>query len=149
MATFADNLTRIRKEKGLTQEQLAQLLNTYKPVISMYEKGKRNPKTDTIKKFAAALGCSYSDLVSDGALIDIISDEKEQKEIAKLSAFFNMSTNEIAGVIENYLLGKEYKDSITGDSEKLLTLYEQLNALGKDKALTYLQDLYDNKKYRN
>lgn len=149
MSTFGENLKRIRKDKGLTQEQLADLIGVSSVYVVTYEKDKRKPKPDTIKKFAAALGCSYSDLVTDGALIDIISDEKEQKEIAKLSAFFNMSTNEIAEVIENYLLGKEYKDSITGDAEKLLTLYEQLNALGKDKVLTYLQDLYDNKKYRN
>lgn len=46
-----------RKEKNLTQEELAQLAKTTQNRISKMEKGELNPNINTIIQVAEALGC--------------------------------------------------------------------------------------------
>ncbi len=50
-----DNIKRIRKEKGITQEQLAEACNTATSYIGLMEIYKNVPKLSTIEKIAAAL----------------------------------------------------------------------------------------------
>lgn len=51
-------IAELRKEKGMTQEELAKALNITRSALSLYEIGKRDPDTDTIKKFAEFFGVS-------------------------------------------------------------------------------------------
>lgn len=50
-----DNIKRIRKEKGITQEQLAEACNTATSYIGLMEIYKNIPKLSTIEKIANAL----------------------------------------------------------------------------------------------
>lgn len=49
---FADRLKQLRKEKNLTQIQLAQIFNVANGTIAMWETGKREPDFDTIGRLA-------------------------------------------------------------------------------------------------
>ena len=53
--TVIDNIKRIRKEKHITQEQLAEACNTATSYIGHMETYKNVPKLSTIEKIAAAL----------------------------------------------------------------------------------------------
>ncbi len=53
--TVAENLKRIRTEKGLTQKKLAELCGISEGMIRQYELGLRKPKIETLKKIANAL----------------------------------------------------------------------------------------------
>lgn len=57
------NMVRIRKEKGFTQEQLAELSGLTQQYISGIENGQRNPTIVVIHDLAVALGVSHLDLV--------------------------------------------------------------------------------------
>lgn len=57
------NTARIRQEKGLTQEALAEKSGLSQQYISGLENGKRNPTIVTIYELASALGVSHVDLV--------------------------------------------------------------------------------------
>jgi transcriptional regulator with XRE-family HTH domain len=57
------NATRIRKEKGLTPEQLAERCGLSQQYLSGLEQGRRNPTIVTIYELAIALGVSHVDLV--------------------------------------------------------------------------------------
>lgn len=59
-----DNVSRIRKEKGLTQEQLSELSGLSQQYISDLERGKRNPTIVTIYELAMAIKVRHLDLVS-------------------------------------------------------------------------------------
>lgn len=145
MASFSYNLKRIRKENGLSQEELAHRLNTTKSYISAYETGKRKPKLDTIKKIAAALGCNVNALISKETIMDIIQEGKtEQAQLEKLSTFYHLSTNEIADLIEQHLLSNP-----TNDNKEILDLFAKLNLHGRDKVIQYARDLLENPKYKN
>ncbi len=59
-----DNCARIRKERGLTQEQLSELCGLSQQYLSGLERGKRNPTIVTIYEIAMALKVTHIDLVT-------------------------------------------------------------------------------------
>lgn len=60
--TVAENIKRIRKEKGLTQKQLGEKCGMSESTLRQYELGFRNPKIETVRKIAVALDCEISDI---------------------------------------------------------------------------------------
>lgn len=58
MVEFGKRLKELRKQRDLTQKQLAELLGTKDSIISFYETGERNPSPEIIKKLATILGVS-------------------------------------------------------------------------------------------
>lgn len=58
------NLVRLRKEKGMTQEQLEEASGFSQQYISGLEQGRRNPTIITIYELAQALGVSHLELVA-------------------------------------------------------------------------------------
>ena len=61
---FGENLRRIRQEKGLTQLQLAEMVELSQPIIAQYERGSKQPTVATASAIAKALGCVLSDLAT-------------------------------------------------------------------------------------
>ena len=63
--SFPDLLASARKNKGLTQEALGELVGLTKLQIYRYEKGTSQPTLDVLKKLALVLNCSLDELVFD------------------------------------------------------------------------------------
>lgn len=61
--TFGKRLARIRKEKGLTQVELAKKMDIIQVLISDYERDKLRPYYDTVVNFSKALGVSADELL--------------------------------------------------------------------------------------
>ena len=61
--TFADNLKSIREHKGLKQKDVATILGCSVQSYSQYENGKRQPKLETVQRFAQALNVPISALL--------------------------------------------------------------------------------------
>ena len=59
-----ENTARIRKDKGLTQEALAEKSGLSQQYISGLENGLRNPTIVTLYELATALGVEHMDLVT-------------------------------------------------------------------------------------
>jgi len=57
------NVKRIRQEKCLTQEELAELSGFSQQYISGLEQGQRNPTIVSLYELATALGVSHMELV--------------------------------------------------------------------------------------
>lgn len=62
---FKENLFRIRKEKGLSQEELAVLCNVSRQAISKWENGTANPDLENLKVLSQSLHVSIDDLVNN------------------------------------------------------------------------------------
>lgn len=58
------NAERIRKERGITQEKLAELSGLSQQYISGLERGNRNPTIVTVHELAVALQVSHLDLLT-------------------------------------------------------------------------------------
>lgn len=61
---FAVNLVRLRKQAGLSQEQLGFRAELHRTEIGMAERGVRLVKIDTLLKLAGALGVEPGDLLA-------------------------------------------------------------------------------------
>lgn len=57
------NFARLRREKGLTQEDVEERSGYSQQYLSGLERGRRNPSIITIYEIAQALGVSHIDLV--------------------------------------------------------------------------------------
>ncbi len=70
------NFARLRREKGLTQEQVEARSGISQQYLSGLEHGRRNPSIITLYELAQALDVSHVDLVmpTDDAEIDMKSD---------------------------------------------------------------------------
>ncbi|MGF6227828.1 transcriptional regulator with XRE-family HTH domain [Inquilinus ginsengisoli] len=58
------NVRRVRLEKGLTQEQFADVSGFSQQYLSSLERGRRNPTVVTLYELAQALGVSHIELVT-------------------------------------------------------------------------------------
>jgi transcriptional regulator with XRE-family HTH domain len=54
--TPATLLRAVRRRRGLTQAELARRAGTSQPVLSAYERGRRDPTYSTLRKLVAAAG---------------------------------------------------------------------------------------------
>lgn len=59
------NFARLRKEKGLTQEDVEAISGFSQQYLSGLERGQRNPTIITLYELSQALGVSHMDLVTD------------------------------------------------------------------------------------
>jgi transcriptional regulator with XRE-family HTH domain len=60
---FAANLRRIRKQRGLSQEDLGARAGLHRTAIGLLERGGRTPRIDTLIKLAQALPAEIDDLL--------------------------------------------------------------------------------------
>ena len=80
---FAENLKKIRKDKGYTQEILAEKLNVVRQTVSKWEKGLSLPDIDMLSKIANVLETDVNILL-DGQITT--TDQSEiVKQLAKIN----------------------------------------------------------------
>lgn len=60
---FGQKMQKVRKEAGISQEQLAAKLAMHRTYIGMIERGERNPTIRTLYKISKALGIKSSELL--------------------------------------------------------------------------------------
>lgn len=63
MASFGDRLTTARKERDLTQQELADLAGAHVTQIRRYEAGTSAPTLDVLRNLALALNASTDSLI--------------------------------------------------------------------------------------
>jgi transcriptional regulator with XRE-family HTH domain len=63
LTDFAQRLSALRKQKGLTQQQLADRIETHVQQLKRYEAGSSQPTLDVIRKLAVALGVTSDQLL--------------------------------------------------------------------------------------
>lgn len=81
---LSDNIKRIRKEKGLTQEDLASSLNVVRQTVSKWEKGLSVPDADILERLAEKLDTNVVELFGGE---EVSGDNKN--EIARQLARIN------------------------------------------------------------
>lgn len=62
---FNERLTKLRKEKGLSQEELAEKINVSRQTVSKWELGTTTPEMDKLSQLAGMFGISVDALISE------------------------------------------------------------------------------------
>lgn len=65
---FAQRLCILREQKGLTQEELAKLINISQPSYNAYERGKGKPAKNTQIQLAKVLRVTVEELMKDDSM---------------------------------------------------------------------------------
>lgn len=60
---FSDRLKILRKQKGLTQKEIAKLIGVYQGSYANWENGKREPKLEIIVQLAKILDTTPNELL--------------------------------------------------------------------------------------
>lgn len=96
---LGEQIKKYRKEAGLTQKELAEILDVATGTIQQYELGKRQPRLEMINRIAGALGIGVRRLYPDFTLEewkqtetykDLQLKRKLDPEETSLNYYFNM-----------------------------------------------------------
>ena len=77
---FNEKLQQLRKQKGLTQEELSEKLYVSRTAISKWESGKGYPSIDSLKAIAKFFSITVDELLSGEELLNIAKEEQREKE---------------------------------------------------------------------
>ena len=74
---FNEKLQELRKNRGLTQEELAEALYVSRTAISKWESGRGYPGIDSLKEISKFFSVTIDDLLSGEKVIYIAEKENE------------------------------------------------------------------------
>ncbi len=76
---FNEKLQEIRKQKGLTQEQLAEQLYVSRAAVSKWESGRGYPNIDSLKEISKYFEVSLDELLSSEEILTVAEEDNRRK----------------------------------------------------------------------
>ena len=117
---FHKKLQALRKQKGLTQEELAEALHVSRTAVSKWESGRGYPNIDSLKGTAAFFGVTVDALLSGEELLTIAEDDHKTKRSHLLDLVFGLLDLSAAAFLFLPLFGQSAANSV--QSVSLLSL---------------------------
>ena len=102
MSGFSERLAALRRQRKLTQAELASQLGISKSAVSMYERGNREPELDLLQAMADFFGVSVSSLLGreeplvngDAELTGYLESLRDRPELRMLFSVTKDATKE-------------------------------------------------------
>lgn len=146
--SFGTNLVRIRKDKGLTQEDLVKKSGVAISQIRRYEADKTSPTLDVIMRLVKALGVSIDELAFDkirGVAASKIVDRELLEQFEMISGLEEEEKNAVKKILEGVIVKNQVEKMMKPKAEKSWSqrfreITDRLAAGAKD----YTQDELDN-----
>lgn len=114
------NISKLRTERGITQEQLGRDIGLTASAISNIECGRSVPSVDTLCRFSELFGVKVDSIISDSSESDLSRLEMEEKLVTVdryLSEINEMSANCSIGH-RNYEISKKGGEIVYKASSK-------------------------------
>ena len=86
--TLGEKLKKLRTDKGLTQEELAEKLFVSRTAISKWESNRGYPNIETLKAISKFFSASVDDLLSSDELLTIAEEDSRKKETCLKDSVF-------------------------------------------------------------
>lgn len=112
---FHEKLQELRKQKGLTQEQLASALYVSRTAVSKWESGRGYPNLDSLQAIARYFDLPVDDLLSHGAL------PSAEKTAPMRELLFGLLDVSVLALLFVPLFGEKEMDGVTAVSLLSLT----------------------------
>ena len=87
---FHEKLQELRKQKGLTQEELAGILSVSRTAISKWESGRGYPNIDSLKAIAKYFSVTIDQLLSGDELLTIAEEDTKQTKNNTYNLIFGL-----------------------------------------------------------
>lgn len=123
MKVFAERLRKLRKEKGLSQAELARELDVASNTISIWELGKRMPEEKTVRQIASYFLTTEEYLLGESEYPDLDSMVEELKRRKRISSSFD--------------------DNLEHTEEQLLLMYRNLRDEAKRIVYEAVEKAYE------
>lgn len=146
MIMFSEKLQKLRKERGVSQEELSEILNVSRQSISKYENGTSEPNFEKLLILSKYFNVSLDELLDNtifqnseqGLVVKNIQSNKiliESKIDGKVSSFYKFINSSVFGKKEHHpemmLLGVD-GHSFWGDNAVALAWYATKNDYEKE-----------------
>ena len=76
---FNEKLQELRKQRGLTQEELAEILYVSRAAVSKWESGRGMPSIDSLKAISKFFSVTVDELISSDEILTIAEEDTAQK----------------------------------------------------------------------
>lgn len=119
---FNEKLQTLRKQKGLTQEELASALYVSRTAISKWESGRGYPGIESLKEIAKFFSVTIDELLSCDEMLTIAEEDSKKKENRFFGLVFGLLDISIAMLLFLPFFGQNKEGIIKEVS--LLTLTE-------------------------
>lgn len=83
---LVDQLVRLRKDKGLSQQDVADAMGVTQPAVARIESGERDPRLSTLRRYAHAVGALIEHTVSPYDHERNLRDEQAAGRLAAVPA---------------------------------------------------------------
>jgi transcriptional regulator with XRE-family HTH domain len=103
MTTFGKKLRECRENQGLSQRDLAKLLNTSYSVIGKYERGEMQPSIEAVTKIAKFINTTVGYLVGEVQQADTFKDPEMLNRLQKIHSLPEKDKDYILYAIDNLL----------------------------------------------
>lgn len=113
MDSFGKRVAALRKERKMTQDELAKLLNTSISVIGRYERDEMIPGIEVAKKIAGFLNTTVGYLLGETDKADLFKDPVMLQRLAELDNMQSEDKNHILHVLDGFIKSVKLKNIAT------------------------------------
>ena len=117
---FNEKLQNLRKQKGHTQEELAEALYVSRTAISKWESGRGYPSIDSLKEIAKFFSVTIDELLSSDEVLSIAEEDNKQKEKQLKSLVFGLLDISVLMFFFLPFFGEKGQETVQGVSLLLL-----------------------------
>lgn len=118
---FNEKLQELRKQKGLTQEELAQMLYVSRTAISKWESGRGFPNIESLKAISKFFSVSLDELLSGEEILVIAEEDHKKKEANLYDIVFGLLNCGAALLLFLPFFGQKIGETMRGVSLFALT----------------------------
>ena len=118
---FNEKLQQLRKRKGMTQEELAEVLYVSRTAVSKWESGRGYPNIDSLKAIATFFHVTIDELLSGDELLTLAQEERQQGESRQRNLVYGLLDVSSALLLFLPFFGQEAEGSIRSVSLLSLT----------------------------
>lgn len=118
---FNEKLQELRKSKGLTQEELAEILFVSRTAVSKWESGRGMPSLESLKAISKFFAVTLDNLLSSEELLAIAEDDQKKKELYLRDMICGLFDCSIILLFFLPFFGQKSNDTVQGVSLLALT----------------------------
>ena len=144
---LGQNIAKLRKEKGLTQENLVRLSGVAISQIRRYETGKASPSLEVIVRLAKSLGVSIDEMVFDkatGVAADKIMDRELLEQFEAVSSMSEDEKYVVKKMLEGFIVKHQVEKMMRPQADKAWSeRFKEITDKLAQGAREYTQDEID------